>query len=93
MERDYEILRETINKIVEVESMPTMLEKWTAERKSVWKAEARQGMVLTALRKKFEQIPPEIEESVLGMSDEIALKSLLEHVFDSETLDEFAEGL
>ena len=85
MEQDYNILYETINSIVEVESMPTMIEKAVATGKA--------EMVLDAVRKKFKQIPPEIEESVLSMSDPIALKSLLEHVFDSETLDEFAEAL
>jgi len=85
MEQDYNILYETINSIVEVESMPTMLEK--AEVKG--KAE----MVLKALRKKFENVPPEIEEAVLARTDAVALESLLEHVFDSKTLDEFATML
>jgi len=89
MERDYEILRETINKIVEVETMPTMLEKWTADTV----VRERAGMVLTALRKKFKTVPKEIEEAVLERSDPIALESLLEHVFDSDTLDEFATAL
>ena len=69
--------------------MPTMLEKWTAEATTKVRAE----MVLTALRKKFKNVPQEIEEAVLAKSDPIALESLLEHVFDSDTLDEFAEVL
>ena len=73
--------------------MPTMLEKWTAEAVVKTKAETGQNMVLKALRKKFEQIPPEIEETVLSMSDPIALESLLEHVIDSSTLDEFTTML
>ena len=81
--------------------MPTMLEKWTAERKVEWqadakakgKAEGKAEMVLTALRKKFRQVPKEVEASVLARTDPIALASLLEHVFDCDTLDEFAEGL
>ena len=85
MERDYEILYETIKKVARIETMPGMLERA--------KAETGQNMVLTALRKKFKQIPLEIEESVLEMSDPIALKSLLEHVFDSDTLDEFETAL
>jgi hypothetical protein len=88
-ERDYGILHEIINSIVEVESMPTMLEKWTADAVVKDRAE----MVLTALRKKFKNVPKGIEESVLSMSDPIALASSLEHVFDSGTLDEFAEVL
>jgi hypothetical protein len=87
-ERDYGILYEIINKIVEVESMPTMIEK--AEARGVAKGKAE--MVLKALHKKFKNVPPKIEESVLGMSDPIALESLLEHVFDSNTLEEFVAG-
>ena len=84
MER-YEILFETIKSVVEVESMPTMLEK----------AEAKGGakMVLAALRKRFKNIPLEIEQAVLAKTDAIALESLLEHAIDSETLDEFATML
>jgi hypothetical protein len=92
-ERDYGILHEIINSIVEVETMPTMLERRKAEWQADAKAETGQNMVLTALRKKFKNVPKEIEEAVLSMSDPIALASLLEHVFDSDTLDEFAEVL
>ena len=50
-------------------------------------------MVLKALRKKFKKVPKGIERSVLAMSDPIALESMLEHVFDSNTLGEFATML
>ncbi|MCL2710658.1 MAG: hypothetical protein FWE95_07240 [Planctomycetaceae bacterium] len=50
-------------------------------------------MVLKVLRRKFKQIPKEIEETVLGMSDPIALESLMEHAIDSESLEEFATAL
>ena len=89
MERDYEILYETIKRVVEVETMPGMLERARAEGK----AETGQNMVLKALRAKFKQIPREIERAVLERSDPIALESLLEHAIDSETLDEFATAL
>ena len=84
MER-YETLYETVKKVVEVQSMPTMLERA--------KTEGKAEMVLAALRRKFKNVPGEIEESVLSMSDPIALKSLLEHAIDSETIDAFAEFL
>ncbi|MDR0327079.1 MAG: Rpn family recombination-promoting nuclease/putative transposase [Planctomycetaceae bacterium] len=84
MER-YEELFAIINNVVEVESMPTRLEK--AEVRGQAK------MVLKALRKRFENVPSEIEEAVLAMSDSIALESLLEHAIDSETLDEFVTML
>jgi len=70
-----------------------MLEKWTAERKDAWKTEGKAEMVLKAMRKKFNTIPEEIEQSVLAMSDPVALESVLEHVFDGNTLEEFATVL
>ena len=77
--------------------MPTTFETWSAERKTVWEANAvvkdRIEMVLTALRKKFKNVPGDIEEAVLARTDAVALKSLLEHVFDCNTLDEFATML
>ena len=54
---------------------------------------AGRNMVLKALRKKFKKVPKHIEAAVLAMSDPIALESVLEHVFDSNTLDEFATVL
>jgi len=59
----------------------------------IWKTEGEVKMVLVALRKKFKDIPQEIEEAVLAMSDPVALESLLEHVIDSDTLDEFSTAL
>ena len=41
MQRDYTLLFETIKTLVEVEAMPTMLERWTAERKDEWIAEGK----------------------------------------------------
>jgi hypothetical protein len=63
------------------------------EGKIEGKTETGRNMVLTALRKKFVSIPRHIEEAVLSMTDPIALESMLEHVFDSNTLDEFATML
>ena len=54
-----------------------------------WKAE----MVLKALRTKFGKVPKGIEKAVLAMTDPIALESLLEQVFHSDTLNEFATAL
>jgi hypothetical protein len=48
-------------------------------------------MVLTALRTKFKRVPKDIEKGVLGMSDPIALESLLEQAIQSDTLDEVSE--
>ena len=64
------------------------------DQREAWgEARGKAAMVLTALRKKFKRIPKWIEKSVLAMSDPIALESLLEHVFDSNTMDEFATAL
>ena len=92
-EQDYNILYEIINSIVEVETMPTMLEK----RKAEWQTEAvvkeRAEMILKTLRKRFGNVPQGIEESVRSMSDPIALESLLETALDSSTLEEFVDVL
>jgi predicted transposase YdaD len=93
MDHDYNILYDTINKIVEVESMSTMLEKAEAKGQAKGKAEGKAEMVLKALRRKFKQVPQGIEDTILSMSDQIALESLLEHAIDSETLDEFVTAL
>jgi hypothetical protein len=49
--------------------------------------------VLIALRTRFGKVPNDIEEAVLSMSDSIALESLLAQAIQSDTLEEFAEGL
>jgi hypothetical protein len=56
-------------------------------------AKVGRNMVLKALRTKFSKVPEGIEAAVLAMSDPIALESLLEQVFHSNTLDEFATAL
>ena len=61
--------------------------------KAEGEAAGRAKMVLKALRTKFVKVPKGIEGAVLVMSDPIALESLLEHVFHSTTLDEFATEL
>jgi hypothetical protein len=79
----------------------TMFEKKIDEGVAIGEAigEARgeikagRNLVLKGLRKKFKKVPKEIERSILAMSDPIALESMLEHVFDSNTLDEFAAML
>jgi hypothetical protein len=85
MEHDYNILYETVIKIVEVEPMSTMIEKAAAK--------TGQNMVLTVLRKRFKQVPKEVEDAVLAMTDPIALESMHEHAIDSNTLDEFVSAL
>jgi hypothetical protein len=54
------------------------------------KTETGRNLVLKALRRKFGKIPKGIEKAVLTMTDPIALESVLEHVIDSNTLDEFS---
>jgi hypothetical protein len=60
---------------------------------AIGEAKAGRNLVLQALRKKFMKVPKKIEKAVLAMSDPIALESVLEHVIDSDTLDEFATVL
>jgi len=64
-----------------------------AEGRAEGEAKAGRNMVLTALRTKFGKVPKEIEKGVLGMSDPIALESLLAQVIQSDTLNEFADLL
>jgi hypothetical protein len=71
----------------------TIFEEKIDEGVTIGEVKAARNMVLKALQKKFKKIPKNIERSVLSMSDLIALESLLEHVFDSNTLDEFATAL
>jgi len=56
-------------------------------------AKGQAKAVLTFLRKKFHRIPKRIEHAVRQMTDPIALDSLVAHVVDCKTLDEFAEAL
>ena len=63
------------------------------EKEEVGEVKAGRKLVLAALRKKFKKVPKHIEQAILAKSDPIVLESLLEHVFDSNTLDEFAEML
>ena len=57
------------------------------------KAELGRNMVLTALRTKFGKVPKGLEKGVLGMSDPIALESLLAQAIQCNTLNEFADLL
>ena len=63
------------------------------EREEIGEARGIAKSVLTTLRKKFKKVPKHIERTVLAKSDPIVLESLLEHVMDSKTLDEFAADL
>ena len=97
MEHDYNILYDTIKNIVEVETMPTMLEKWTAEAiakgEAKWKAEGKAEAVLTVLRTRFRKIPKEIEQAIRQIIDPIALDSWTAQATTCQSLDEFAEAL
>ena len=75
------------------ERVKTMIKSIFEEKVDEGVAIGQAKSVLTALRKKFKKVPKHIEQAVLAKSDPIVLESLLEHVFDSNTLDEFAEML
>ena len=61
------------------------------ETRGIAKGEAK--MVINALRTRFKRVPKDIEKAILAMSDSIALESLHAQAIQSDTLDEFAEGL
>jgi hypothetical protein len=89
LRQDFESFLVTVKEVIGDNNMPTMVEIWKEEGRAQGKAE----MVMKALRKKFKQVPQEIEGAILAMSDPIALESLLEHAIDSNTLEEFADAL
>ena len=89
MEHDYNVLYETINNIVEVEPMSTMIERAKAETI----VEERAKMVLAVLRGRFEKIPREIEKSILAMNDPTALESWTVYAATCQSLEEFGEVL
>ena len=95
MER-YEELQEVISRVMEVESMPTMFEKWTAERRVEWeakaKAEGKAETVLAVLRTKFAKIPNEVENAISQMTDPIALDSWAVQAAICQSMDEFVEA-
>jgi hypothetical protein len=75
----------------------TTAQKWLQEGEARGEArgvtKGKAEMVLSALRTRFGKIPKWIEKGVLGMSDPIALESLLAQAIQSDTLDEFSEVL
>ena len=85
--------------------MPTMLEKWTAEKKAEWeakgeargevrgKAEAGRNMILAVLRARFKRIPKDVEKAIFAISDPIALESWAAQAATCQSMDEFAEAL
>jgi len=90
LRRNLDAMLGTFKEIIGEKDMPTMVEIWKAEGKIEGVAEGKAEAVLTTLRRKFKKVPQEIEAAVLAMSDPIALESVLEHVIDSSTLEEFA---
>ncbi|MDR0327822.1 MAG: hypothetical protein LBI05_05955 [Planctomycetaceae bacterium] len=62
-----------------------------ARGKTEGKTEGIAESVLVAIRKKFKKVPKQVERSVLSKSEPTELESLLERVFDCNTVDEFAK--
>ncbi len=85
LERNYEVLFDTIKNIVEDETMSTMLEKWASESKA--------KSLLTVLRARFNTVPEELEATILKMADPTALESWIAHAATCKSLDEFAKAL
>jgi hypothetical protein len=75
----------------------TTAQQWILEGESIGEArgEARgiARSVLGTLRTKFKRVPKDVEKIILSMSDSIALESLLTQAIQSDTMEEFAEGL
>jgi len=103
-EHDYNTLYNTIKKIVEVEPMPTMLERWTAdavakERTMLEKrtadavAKGKAELLLAILQEKFDSIPKETEQTILAMTDSVALQSWGVQASMCQSLEEFVAAL
>ena len=63
------------------------------EQQDIGEAKGKAKMVINALRTRFGRVPKDMEQTILAMSDSIALESLHVQAIQSNTLDEFAEGL
>ncbi|MDR3196342.1 MAG: Rpn family recombination-promoting nuclease/putative transposase [Planctomycetaceae bacterium] len=63
------------------------------EGRAEGKAEGVRNSVLAVLRKKFTNVPQEIEMAIQQMNDPIALESLVIEAASCQTLDEFATAL
>jgi hypothetical protein len=93
---DEEMVRKALRPIYkgkEETMIKTMFGEREAKGKAEGKAEAGRSMVLTALRTRFKRVPKDVEKAILSMSDSIALESLLAQAIQSDTIEEFAEGL
>ena len=79
-------------KEMSVTFMDAMLEeeraKGEAKGEAKGKAEGKAEVIIRYLKKEFGSISPKVEESILGMTDNTALDSLLENVFDCSTIQE-----
>jgi len=84
---------ETIFKGKGQKMMKTIFEEQQdiGEARGVVKGEAK--MVVNALRTRFGKVPKGIEKAIFAMSDSIALESMLVQAIQSDTLEEFADGL
>jgi hypothetical protein len=89
LRRDLDAMLGTFKEILGEKDMPTMVEIWKAEEKT----NTGREMVLTVLRARFMNIPNEVEEAILTISDPTALKSWAAHAATCQTISEFAEAL
>ncbi len=90
LERNYEVLFDTIKQVVEEdETMSTMLEKWATEREA--RGEARG--VVRILTTRFGRVPQAVSERLLAIGDLVVLDSLTELAVTCKSLDEFKKAL
>ena len=57
------------------------------------RAEAGREMLLKILRKRFNRIPRDVENTIQKMTDPIALDSWAEHALDCQSMAEFAKAV
>ena len=73
--------------------MPTMVEIWKAEGRAEGVARGKAELLLAILQEKFNNVPRDTEQTILAMTDPIALKSWAVQASMCQTLDEFLEAL
>jgi hypothetical protein len=69
-------------------TMTTAQELWVGGE-----TKAGRNMVITVLRARFKEIPEEVEQAILAMSDLIALESWAAQAATCQSMDEFAQAL
>jgi len=70
-----------------------MLERWTTDAVAKTETKAKAELLLAIIREKFSRVPKETEQTILAMTDPVALQSWAVQASMCQSLDEFTEAL